>query len=265
MLKTLEQLETSGEVLRDFLLQGPSRFLPNLSVDSVVFAYSSGNLKVLLIKNPFLDVWGLPGGFIFKGEDLNTAAERILEERTCLTDIFLRQFNTFGSAKRKNDPSGLAILTELGFEVKDVRWIFDRFVTIGYYALVHFEEAKPQKGIFGEEPAWFNVDQLPQLYLDHEEITLTALKSLRKNIKTDPFWLALLPPRFTLPELRKVYEAILGKSLDRRNFQRKILAMEILKRHEKRMDGSSHRAPFEYSLDKEKYYQKIEMEEMLVF
>ena len=211
-----------SEEMQEWLFNSRQTFLSNLSVDCVIFGFSGNELKVLLLKWKEVHRWSLPGGFIQTDEKIEDAAIRVLKQRTGLGDIYLRQFHTFGGLER----SGVELKKELflkvfGIEVPVESWLFSRFVSIGYYALVDFKDVTPTLDPVSEAAEWWNVSELPDLILDHNQMVDKALSALRLQISTEPIGLSLLPEKFTLPELQKLYETILGKEIDRRNFRKK--------------------------------------------
>ena len=221
-------------------------FLEHVSVDCTIFGFHKGILKVLLLKYHDLDLWSLPGGFVFNDEDLHTAATRVLYERTLLKDIFLSQFHTFGELSRTENNPHRILLKNKGIEVSKDHWIFQRFITIGYCSLIDFSLADTFPNAFNEECAWFEVNKLPKMAFDHEEILKKGLEHIRRNIDTQIVASNLLPEKFTMKELQNVYETILDEKFRRNNFQRKILALNTLERLEKFFDGSANKAPYLY-------------------
>lgn len=240
------------------LFGGAELFLPSVSVDCVIFGFHAGELKVLLLKGKHDPKWALPGGFIYQDENVEEAASRVLQERTQLTGIFLRQFHLFGDVKRTEQKHARRWLEEAGVEDPDSHWIMQRFVTIGYYALVEFEKVNPVPDEYSSECDWHNVLELRNLILDHKQIIEKGLESLRLHLNFQPIGLNLLPKEFPLKDLQLIYETILGKKLDRSNFQRKILSYGILDRKEKQFSGGSHRAPYLYSFNKKKYFKALQ-------
>ena len=234
---------------REFFEIGHNYFLPHLSIDNVIFGFHNNELKVLLLQWKENKRWCLPGGFIYKDEHVEDAAIRVLRLRTGLDNIYLQQFYTFGAPQRERGKNGITKPKE----VKTASWFMDRFVTIGYWALVEFSRVVPKPDEFSETCTWFDIDKVPRLILDHNEILDKALQSLRLNLNDYPVGKDLLAPKFTMPELQRLYETILGKQLDRRNFQKKILALDILDRLEERKLGGAHKAPFLYRFDQKKY------------
>lgn len=233
--------------LKDFLLNGHKTFLPHISVDCVIFGFHEQQLKVLLLKWREGGHWCLPGGFIRHSESVDSSAKRILEERTGIRDIFLRQFHAFGEPKRDHDK----------FIFKQQRiaksWFAGRFITIGYYALVEYSKVSPKPDWLSDTCLWVDVDKLPKLIYDHNLIIRSALDALRFSLNDTPVGYNLLPTKFTMPELQGLYETILGRTLDRRNFQKKMLSMDVLHRLEERKTGGAHKSPFYYKFDKKKY------------
>ncbi len=226
-------------------------FIENLSVDCTIFGFHNGIMKVLLLKYHDLDVWALPGGFIFKDEDLCDAALRVLYERTHLDNIFLQQFHTFGMASRTTGNIHDILFKNQNIEVSPEHWIFKRFITVGYCSLIDFSLADTFPDGFNETCAWFEVGKLPPMALDHEKIIQKGLDHVRKNIDTQIVASNLLPEKFTMKDLQLVYETILGEKFRRNNFQRKVLSLNYLERLEKLFDGSANKAPYLYKfLDK---------------
>ena len=181
-----------------------------VTVDIIIFTIQQGVLKVLLVKRriaPFVGQFAIPGGFVLEDEDLDQAAFRELEEETGVSDVYLEQLYSFGNPKR--DPRG-------------------RVVTIAYFALISADR-KLKAGSDASEAAWFPMDDLPLLAFDHSTILNYALERLRNKLEYTTVGFQLLPEKFTLTELQEVYEAILGKKLDKRNFRRKMSLLKILK------------------------------------
>jgi ADP-ribose pyrophosphatase YjhB (NUDIX family) len=235
--------------LKEFCAEARENYLPHISIDCVVFGFHEGLMKVLVIKTKNSDEWYLPGGFMLKKEPIETAANRILKERTGLDKIFLQQFHVFGDPERSKEHFDM---------YKDMlaakeNWFTNRFLTIGYYALVDFHETTLGPDQFSGMSTWRALDDLPELRLDHALILKTALDTLRLQLNYQPIGYNLMPKEFTMPELQKLYETILDKKLDRRNFQRRMLGFGILKRSEQPRKGGAHKAPYLYSFDLENY------------
>lgn len=227
-------------------------YTPHLSIDCVIFGFHNNELKVLLSKFPKLDVWALQGGFVKKQEDIDAAAVRILQEMTGLNNIFLKQYHTFGKANRPtyNDTLKEA-LDHLNIDSENASFLHQRFISIGYYSLVHFPKVTPTVGFFFERIEWFDIHNLPVLALDHAEMIKQALKSMRHSLDYHLVGFNLMPETFTMKELQHLYETILGEPLRRNNFQEKILNMDILERLEKQFTGKAHKAPYLYRFKKD--------------
>ena len=241
--------EQIPELDSHFLKKGHETYLRHISVDCVIFGFHENELKVLLLKwkkGP----WCLPGGFVRREESLQDSATRTLQERTGLKNIFLQQFHAFGDPQREKKKS------EINHDQKG-GWLQERFVTIGYYALVEFSYVKPLPDALSETCEWCDLNEIPTLIMDHRQILEKALEALRLHINYHPVGYNLLPNRFTMPQLQKLYETILGKKLDRRNFQRKMLAYQILKRLKERKHGVAYKSPYLYSFDLQKYHTAL--------
>ena len=183
---------------------------PSLTVDCVVFGLDEEDLKVLLIRRdlkPFAGKWALPGGFVKMDETLDAAARRELKEETGVEDARLEQLYTFGALHR--DPR-------------------DRVVTVAYYALIPSGRVL-KSGSDASAAEWRDTDDLPKLAFDHDKIVAYALERLRNKLEYTTAGFKLLPEQFTLSELQAVYEAILGKKLDKRNFRKKLELLKVLK------------------------------------
>jgi len=208
---------------------------PALTVDIVVFALDEEDLQVMLIERdlkPFEGQWALPGGFVRVDENLEEAARRELEEETGLQDIYLEQLYTFGDIKR--DPR-------------------ERVVTVTYYALVNLEGHNVQASSDARNAAWFSVNDLPKLAFDHEMILSAAHERLRGKVRYQPIGFELLPEKFTLRQMQHLYEVVLDRELDKRNFRKKVLGMEIVKETKEIEKNVAHRAARLYRFDKHRY------------
>jgi len=227
-----------------------AQWLPSISVDCVIFGFNENQLKVLLLKFKKSPVWALAGGFVGFEEDVDHAAQRILEERTGLNNIYLEQFYTFGDLARnyRATEEHRDVNSAMGRSEEEVSWLSKRYITIGYYALVDFSKVQVNPGELSDASEWMDVSALPKLFLDHNRIIIKALESMRRSLDEKLVAFELLGDMFTMSELQLVYETILGKRLVRTNFQRKILSLEILDRIEKKYSGGAHKAPYLYRL-----------------
>ena len=243
--------------IEDFLKEGPYTLHPGVSIDNVIFGFHDNQLKVLLLQSIKKDFWMLPGGFPEKKEDIDEAAARILKFRTGLDNIYLQQFYTFGQVGRSNNEVMVNFLKEKKKFNQD-HWILQRFVSVGYYALVEYANVKPHPDEFSLECAWHDLKKIPKLLMDHRSIIEKALEEMRLKLNYQPIGYNLLPKEFTMKNLQSIYETILGRKLDRGNFNRKMLSYGILDRKEKQFSGGSHKAPFLYSFNKKKYFKALE-------
>jgi 8-oxo-dGTP diphosphatase len=206
-----------------------------LTVDCVVFGLDDGALKVLLIQRdlePFAGRWALPGGFVRLDETLEEAALRELREETGLDKVYLEQLYTFGAVDR--DPR-------------------ERVVTVAYYALVKLMDHRVQAATDARNAAWFAVDDLPKLAFDHDEVLQTALARLQGKVRYQPIGFELLPQKFTLTQLQGLYETILERELDKRNFRKKVLALDLLEELDEVEQDVAHRAARLYRFDERRY------------
>lgn len=222
-------------------------YLNHVAYDSVVFGFSGEKLKILLIKYHNTGYYALPGGFIGIKENLNDAVRRGLKERTGLDNIYLEQFYTFGDVARYVPQVMKTIIDSNELKPANSSFLLERFISVAYYALINYKNVKLNPDFLSDSCDWFDIDSLPILMLDHQEIVNKALMTLRKNIDDKLLGMNLLPKMFTMNELQKVYEAILGESLHRGTFQRKILGLNLLQRHQKQFSGAANKAPYLYS------------------
>ncbi len=235
----------------------PDNLLKHISLDCVVFGFHLNQLKVLLVHLKYSKRWALPGGFVQSDESLEMAANRALQERTGLTDIFLKQFRVFSDPNRsKFNPAVRDVRESEGDE--NLSWFNQRFISVGFYALVEFSKVAPAPDAFSDKCEWKSLDEIGELIIDHNNIFEKALKTLRSQLSYQPIGYNLMPAQFTMPELQKLYETILGKKLDRRNFQRKILSYKILNKLGERKEGQANKAPFLYEFNLDNYKQALE-------
>ena len=221
-------------------------FVKGVAIDAVIFGFHDNQLKVLLIKYKQTDVFALPGGFINETEDLNAAARRVVTERTGLENIYLDQFYVFGDYTRFDNTPLKKIMKANGIEPLDNHWLLQRFISVGYYALVDFTLAKPTPAAIFDSCDWYDLNSMPVLIQDHYKIVDKALQTLRANLDERLIGFNLLPQDFTMGDLQHLYETILGKKLLRPAFQRKMLNLGILERIAKKFTGGAHKAPYVY-------------------
>jgi 8-oxo-dGTP diphosphatase len=212
---------------------------PSLTVDCVVFGLDDENLKVLLIQRdlePFQGKWALPGGFVRINETLEDTAERELQEETGVSNIYLEQLYTFGDLDR--DPR-------------------ERVVTVTYYALAKLSDHRIKAATDARNAAWFAVSDRPKLAFDHDRILETGLARLKGKLRYQPIGFELLPAKFTLSKLQRLYETVLERPLDKRNFRKKILSMDLLIELDEIEQDVAHRAARLYSFDEKKYQRLV--------
>lgn len=242
-------------------------YLRNVAVDNVLFGYHEKELKVLLQRPAGFSKWTITGGYIKKTETIEEAAARVAQTRTGLKDLFLQQFRSFGSPQRVKDEelTPERISQKAGTNVPSDFWVFDYYVSVSFYTLTEFSLVQINKGPLDDEIQWWGIDQLPALMFDHKEIITEALRALQIHIYHYPVGYELLPPKFTLPEIHNLYETVLGKTLDSRNFARKLMSTGIVKKLNERRSIGAHRSPFLYTFDKKEYDAAIKEGMFLAF
>ncbi len=240
--------------LLDFVERGGESYLPGLSVDLTIMGYEDEALKCLLLR--IGDRWLLPGGYIGVTESVEHAAKRILRERTGLEDPHLKFLSVFGRGDRRFTGEWKEFFRKNGFPWREDYWFNRRYVTLAYYSLVHIEDMKTRTSVIDEEVAWFDMDNLPELWMDHAEIINTARERLKEDIREEHMTYNLLPDRFTMPELHQLHETILCEKLDRSRFQKKMLATGLFERLPRLQKDSPGRNPFLYRIKTEKKTNK---------
>lgn len=210
-----------------------------LAVDCIIFGFDRDSLKLLLFQRkvaPFQEEWSLIGSFVKKEESVKTAAERVLKTHTGLTNVFMEELGSYGAVERDSGA---------------------RVISIAHYALMRL--AEEDKAIDQAYKAqWFDFDQLPDLILDHHQMVQDALEKLRRKTRYRPIGFELLPEKFTIPQLRLLYEVIYQRPLDRRNFRKKILSMKILEKLGEKDKTNSRKGAFLYRFNPEKYQEMVE-------
>ena len=210
-------------------------FKSAFSVDCVVFGFDEGQLKVLLIERgtePYLGFFALPGDLVYPNEDLDSSAKRVLMELTTLEDVYLEQVKTFGEVNRH--PLG-------------------RVITISYFSLIKIENYKLGASSWAKKAAWHPVTNLPKLAFDHQNILDACRDALEEKVRRQPIGFELLPQKFTLRELQNLYEALLEKKLDTRNFRKKVLSTGLLEALQEKQEGVAHRPANLYRFDHAAY------------
>jgi hypothetical protein len=227
--------------------------IPNVSVDCVVFGFDFTNLNVLLIeRNMTIDgtVYAdlkFPGDLMRLDEDLDTSAWRVLKENTGLGNIYLSQLKSFGSPDRlKRKPRDLEWLRQIDHPEEHV-------VTIAYYSLINITEQRSPELILSDNARWYPVHEIHDLVMDHMDILKSALEHLRSELLNKPIGFELLPEKFTLSQMQKLYEVILGTTFDKRNFRKKILSMKYLIPLNEKQVGVAHKPARLYIFSREVY------------
>lgn len=226
---------------------------PHVSVDCVIFGFDEGDLKVLLIERNLDQIdtltikYSLPGNLVDDNEDLDTSAKRVLKELTNLENIYLEQFYAFGDPLRVKQSADAHWLNA----VRDAPTA--RVITVAYYSLVKIGDYQPSASSFARKAFWCPIADVPQLAFDHNQILDKALLSLKIKLRNEPIGFELLPDKFSLGQLQKVYETILGTTLDKRNFRRKILNKGFLKPLQEKQKGVPHKRARLFEFDKSAY------------
>jgi 8-oxo-dGTP diphosphatase len=211
-----------------------------VAVDCIIFGYDiyDKEIKLLLVKrsfNPAKGKWSLSGGFVEPGESLDVAASRVLFSLTGLKNVFMKQLFCYGDVNR--DPGA-------------------RVISIAYWALIKIKDidlmVTRQNGA-----RWQSITHLPQLIFDHPSMVRKALSELQMQIKIKPVGFELLPEKFTLIQLLDLYEAIYQRQIDKRNFRKKILSMNILEKLDEKEKDTSKRGAYYYRFNKERYKKLI--------
>jgi 8-oxo-dGTP diphosphatase len=208
---------------------------PAVTVDCIIFGFDGQHLKVMLIQrksDPFSRMWALPGAFVNEDESLENCAERVLMKECNISGVYLEQLFTFGTPSR--DPR-------------------ERVISVAYMGLVKTADFELIAGNDELQIEWRDIKEVQDLAFDHSQILETAIQRIRGKIRYQPIGFELMNAKFTLPQLQQLYEAILGQSLDRRNFRKKLLSMQILKQLPEKQQNVAHKAAFYYEFDHERY------------
>ena len=205
-----------------------------VSVDCIIFGYDEGKLKVLIGRrqmDPGRGEWSLYGGFVAADENIDEAASRTLSELTGLRNLYMRQVGAFGSVDR--DPG-------------------ERVISIAYYALINVKDYD-ERVRMEHSVEWMDVNGLPKLYSDHNEMIRKALKLMRQKLRTEPIGFRLLPSLFTLTQLQRLYEAVNGEELDKRNFRKRIKDMDFIEKTELIDKTGSKRGAYLFRFNRKAY------------
>jgi 8-oxo-dGTP diphosphatase len=231
-----------------------SELNPNVSVDCVIFGFDLEKLNVLVIdrgENQLAENvrLALPGNLIYNNENLEQAAYRVLEELTSLKDIYLEQIGAFGDPNRICKEADRAWLQSIRAEPEA------RVITVAFFSLVKMEDYMPHAASFAKNAAWIPANEITDLAFDHYDILQAARNKLKEKIKIQPIGFNLLPEKFTLSQLHKLYESILDKDLDKRNFRRKVQKLNILTQLNEKQEGVPHKPSELYKFNEEKYQE----------
>ena len=216
---------------------GYDKFL--VAVDAIIFGFDGHDLKILLIKRNFPPAqgeWSLMGGFLKKEESIDEAAERVLNKLTGLCNVYLEQLQGYGEIER--DPG-------------------ERVISIAYYALIKIDEHDEELAK-KHNAKWFPINDFPRLIFDHNIMVDKALRRLQRKAQNQPIGFELIPEKFTLPQLQRLYEAIFRKEFDKRNFRKKILSFRVLKKLEEKDWESSKKGAYLYQFDQKEYNRLLE-------
>jgi ADP-ribose pyrophosphatase YjhB (NUDIX family) len=208
-----------------------------LSVDCIIFGFDNNKLKILIGKrnmDPGRGEWSLYGGFVRNDESLDEAAHRTLRELTGLRNIFMRQVGAFGNLDR--DPG-------------------ERVVSVAYYALINVKDYSERQRK-QHDVEWVNIEDIPQMYSDHNEMVVKARKLMKQKMKTDPVGFELLPDLFTLTQLQRLYEAVNGEELDKRNFRKRIKEMDFIEKTDLIDKKTSKRGASLYRFNKKAFTEE---------
>jgi 8-oxo-dGTP diphosphatase len=239
------------------MIEQSGRNLNNgISADCVIFGFDFEKIQVLLIERESGDSqkpeYALPGDLIYDDENLDQAADRVLKELTGLTDIFLEQLGAFGDPNRLNKDADRKWLQSVRAN-PDVR-----VITVAYFALVNLRSFNPRPSHFARNVVWKPLNEIKELAFDHLDILNAAKRRLKINLDLRPIGFNLLPEKFTLTQLHKLYEAIQGKEIDKRNFRRKMAKLEIVERLNDKQKGVPHKPSNYYSFNLENYNKLVE-------
>ncbi|MFC2109957.1 NUDIX domain-containing protein [Bacteroidota bacterium] len=210
-----------------------------IATDCIIFGFDNESIKLLVFKRrvaPFEGEWSLIGSFVKNNESVNDAAKRVLTDITGLENVFMKQLKVYGAVDR--DPGS-------------------RCITVGQYALIRIEE-QDKELVEKHGAVWYDLHDLPNLVLDHNTLVNDALTQLRLRASYQPIGFELLPEKFTIPSLQKLYEEIYQKKFDARNFRKKIIALDILTKLDEKDKSSSKKGAFLYKFNSKKYNKLIE-------
>ena len=234
--------------IQNFLSEGEKFFLPNLSVDTVIIGYEDKQLKCLLLQVG--DKWLLPGGYLRRDQSVEEAAQAVLSDRAGLSDPHLQFLSVFGQSGRNFSEEWSRFFEKNQMVWDKNSWVNDRFVSLVYYSLVNIKVTQPKIGVFDKAYGWFPLNDLPEMWMDHQQMVLTAKKHLMQTVVDNPIIYNLLPEYFTMPDLHQLHQIILEKEVDRSRFQKKMLSLDIFERLAEQPKDKPGRNPFQYRIKK---------------
>jgi len=230
-------LEDSNVIQSDVYIY--NKYTPYLvAVDCIIFGFIEGELRLLIVKrvfDPFKGSWSLMGGFVSPEESMDEAAYRILYDLTGLKDLYMTQLYTHGDLGR--DPGA-------------------RVISTSYYSLIKIQDIDPDHEMISNA-RWCPINELPELIFDHSKMVEMALDSLRHEARSKPIGFELLPPKFTIPQLQSLYEAIYQQNFDKRNFRKSILKMNLLDQLNEKDKENSRKGAWLYRFNEEKYKELL--------
>jgi ADP-ribose pyrophosphatase YjhB (NUDIX family) len=230
--------------VKEIIEQGNNCYLPNLSIDMVIIGYKGNVLKCLLLK--IGEKWLLPGGYIRLDQSVDEAAQYILKQRTGLENSYLKFLAVFGDKNRQFKNVMKEFFKKMEMEWREDYWFNNRFVSLAYYSLVNIDKTHPSVNHFDEAFAWFDFDELPEMWMDHKSIVNTARQRLKEDIHHEQMTYNLLPKEFTMPELYKLHQVILEENIERSRFQKKMLATGMFERLPELQKSTPGRNPYQY-------------------
>ncbi len=248
----------------DVLKQQNDTILSSISISCVIYGFHEGTIKILLSKFKISDKWMLPSGFVLLHEDVDISACQVIKEKTGLDKFYMQQFHLFGKCSRYRAEEHYKLLKKWNIDVTDDHWSMKRLISMGYYALVKYDRVEVPEDNEFEEVAWFDMDKIPVLFSDHNEMIEKSLRLIKREIGYVPLGYELLADKFTMPDLRIIYEAFIGHELDRRNFQRKMLSIGLIRRLDEKMKKGAHKAPYLYSFNEKEYKEALNNGEQLM-
>lgn len=210
-----------------------------VATDCVIFGFDEGSLKLLIFKRrvePLKGKWSLIGSFVKEDEDVQHAAKRVLEEITGLSGVYMEELRTYGAADR--DPGS-------------------RCISIAQYALIRIGE-QDKELVESHGAHWYDIDEVPELVLDHNQMVKDALDRIKRKARYRPIGFELLPQKFTIPQLQRLYEAVYRQQFDARNFRKKVLSLNVLKKLDEKDKTTSRRGAYLYQFDHTNYQQLLQ-------